>query len=182
MNGSPKPKEKGRWYQFGLRTLLVFILVAGVGFGWLGVRVQQSRKHQAAVAKLQESGATITFDNDGWAKTVEFPSSELTEQASVRDAALVPLKDLPKLQELTLGQTRITDVGLQHLARLKNLKVLDLSTGFDQDLVFPDVTDAGLESLKKLANLRTLVLKGTRVTDEGVKEFQRALPNCKVYH
>ncbi|MBC8872532.1 MAG: hypothetical protein H8E44_24120 [Planctomycetes bacterium] len=172
MNDSLRPGKKRRWYQFGLRTLLVLILVAGVGLGWLGVKVQQTRKHRAAVAKLQESGVTITFDDDGWAKTIDFPNSELTADAPVLDVAIVPLKDLPKLDELTLEQTRITDVGLEHLAGLKNLRVLDLSAGFDQDLVFPDITDAGLAHLRDLTDLKELNLANTRVSDAGLEHLK----------
>ena len=42
------------------------------------------------------------------------------------------------------------------------------------------VTDAGLASLKGLRQLQTLVLKGTRVTDAGVADLQKALPQLKI--
>jgi hypothetical protein len=42
------------------------------------------------------------------------------------------------------------------------------------------VTDAGLEHIKGLTRLRNLSLKDTRVSDEGVKELQEALPNCEI--
>jgi len=35
MNDSDPPKPKRRWYRFSLRTLLLFLLVAGIGFGWV---------------------------------------------------------------------------------------------------------------------------------------------------
>ncbi|MGD0899850.1 MAG: hypothetical protein ABR915_18615 [Thermoguttaceae bacterium] len=41
-------------------------------------------------------------------------------------------------------------------------------------------TDAVLEHLKGLAKLQRLYLDGTKVTDEGVKKLQEALPNCKI--
>jgi hypothetical protein len=37
-----------------------------------------------------------------------------------------------------------------------------------------------LVHLKGLTNLKQLVLKGTKVTDAGVAELQKALPNCKI--
>ncbi len=42
------------------------------------------------------------------------------------------------------------------------------------------VTDRGLEHLKGLTRLRRLVLINTQVTDEGIKKFQQALPNCQI--
>ena len=72
-----------------------------------------------------------------------------------------------------MHSTGVTDAGLKELATLKNLTTLDLSnTG---------VTDAGLKELAPLKNLTTLNLGGfTRVTDEGIKELQKALPKCKI--
>ena len=45
-------KPKRRWFQFGLRTLLLAMLVAGVGFGWLGRELQLARNRRAAVVEL----------------------------------------------------------------------------------------------------------------------------------
>lgn len=39
------------------------------------------------------------------------------------------------------------------------------------------VTDAGLEHLRGLMQLRFLDLRGTQVTEAGVRELERALPN-----
>ena len=42
------------------------------------------------------------------------------------------------------------------------------------------VTDAGLEQLKGLKHLRSLYLWQTKVTPEGVKALQAALPGCDI--
>jgi len=42
------------------------------------------------------------------------------------------------------------------------------------------VTDAGLKELGVLKGLRALVLFDTKVTDAGVADFKRALPDCKI--
>jgi hypothetical protein len=44
------------------------------------------------------------------------------------------------------------------------------------------VADTGLEHLEGLGQLQWLSLRGTQVTDEGVKKLQQALPNCKIDH
>jgi len=42
------------------------------------------------------------------------------------------------------------------------------------------VTDAGLEHLASLQRLGVLSLGHTRVTGEGVKKLQAALPHCQI--
>ncbi len=42
------------------------------------------------------------------------------------------------------------------------------------------VNDAGLKELAALKGLMSLTLTGTKVTDAGVKDFQKVVPNCKV--
>ena len=42
------------------------------------------------------------------------------------------------------------------------------------------MTDAGLKQLAGLKELKLLFLQGTKVTDAGVAELQKALPGCNV--
>ena len=44
----------------------------------------------------------------------------------------------------------------------------------------PQMTDDGLEHLKGLTNLKLLFLEETKVTDAGVAELQKSLPDCKI--
>jgi hypothetical protein len=48
------------------------------------------------------------------------------------------------------------------------------------DLGFTKITDTGLANLKAFTQLKTLNLIETKVTDEGVKKLQQALPNCHI--
>ena len=38
------PKHKRRWFQFSLRTLLIFTLICAVGSVWVARRIEQKRK------------------------------------------------------------------------------------------------------------------------------------------
>lgn len=87
--------------------------------------------------------------------------------------------DLPILAQcqnlwfIDLGATKVTDAGLTHVARMTFLQGLGLSNNVQ-------VTDAGLEHLREMSSLRTLDLRGTKVTETGVKQLAAALPLCKI--
>ncbi len=67
----------------------------------------------------------------------------------------------------------LTDAGVKHLARIKNLRKLDLSNTL--------VTDVGLKYLAGLKNFQLLVLaRIDNVTDAGVAELPKALPKLKI--
>ena len=44
------------------------------------------------------------------------------------------------------------------------------------------VTDAGLAHLRSLPKLRVLWVKDTRISDEGIRKLQQALPDCEIQH
>jgi hypothetical protein len=114
----------------------------------------------------------------------------------VADAGLEHLKGLTALQHLGLSHTQVTDAGLEHLKGLTQLQYLALpSKVTDAGLVHlkgltalqglylwdTAVTDTGLEHLKGLTALRELDLKGTKVTEAGVDQLKKSLPNAKVW-
>ena len=104
----------------------------------------------------------------------------------VTDAGLAHLLPL-KLRRLNLYGLRITDEGIAQLTRMKSLRHLNL--------IRTDVTDEGLTRLSSLRNLETLALREaapvmmgpgplskTKVTFDGVREFQRALPGVTIQY
>ena len=62
------------------------------------------------------------------------------QEAGISDDQLQALVELP-LRELILNKNPITDVGLQHLERMKNLKTLGITD--------TEVTSAGVKKLKQ---------------------------------
>ena len=44
------------------------------------------------------------------------------------------------------------------------------------------VTDAGLLQLRALKNLESLRLNDTDVTENGIEELRKELPDCKISH
>ncbi len=181
-------KPKLRWYQFSLRTLLVFVTCSAFVFAWLGVRLQQARlreqraKEQAEiVAKLGRLSPYASYDaNTGYVNNLFLKAppdgeigdelaylKELPELAAldlvrtkVADAALVHLKALPALRDLNLQGANVSDAGLVHVGQIATLTNLDLRG--------TKVTDAGIAHLKGLVNLWQLDLAETHVTDVGL--------------
>jgi len=201
------PKPKRRWYQFSLKTLLVVMLLSCFGFAWIGWRMQQARENRERVAasekEIEKTVAAIAnsggmafsgneerrpqtwleelFDDPGDAddpvrvlKVTTVIFQFYAQGGKVTDAELKQLlKGLENLEDLDLYRTNITDAGLEHVKGLKHLRYLNLHWQ-------KKVTDAGLEHLKGLESLQHLDLRGTKVTDGGVENLQRALPNCKI--
>jgi hypothetical protein len=52
-------RSKRRWLRFGLRTLLVCVLLAGLIFGWLARELQRVRERVAVVAELDRVGVYV---------------------------------------------------------------------------------------------------------------------------
>jgi len=85
------------------------------------------------------------------------------------DAALEKIcRENPELVELTLGGTKITDVGLAHLPLLAKLKKIRLSNTV--------ITDAGMNALAKCERLEDIDVSQTKISD--VAEL-RVLPRLK---
>jgi hypothetical protein len=109
--------------------------------------------------------------NDLLARPVKVPRlnvlDPVIEANQMTDAMLERISDLEHVVSLRLSNSKaLTDEGIKHLARMPQLRHLDLTqTG---------VTDRGLEVLRHLPNLESLSLVFTRVTDDGIEHVR----NC----
>lgn len=85
----------------------------------------------------------------------------------ITDNGLVHLRAIP-VEALYLNATRISDAGLDHLAGLHSVKILDLSN--------TSLTNAGVAKLRPLIGVTWLLLSGTAITDAAIEDFA-AMPN-----
>src|SRR5262245_47215031 len=46
-------KPKRRWFRYSFRTLLVFVIIANAGFGWLGVQVRQRQGQREVIETIE---------------------------------------------------------------------------------------------------------------------------------
>jgi len=80
----------------------------------------------------------------------------------VHDHAMAVLEDLTTLRRLELHELfSLSDAGMEHLAHLQNLEILDIWE--------TPITDQSLEIIAQLPALRTLMLGTTNVTDAGLE-------------
>jgi hypothetical protein len=99
----------------------------------------------------------------------------LRAATQVGDAGLRHLAKLTELRQLQLDGTKVTDAGVKNLAGLTNLEE---SLG----LMGTGVTDAGLVHLRSFKKLRSLDLRNTQVTAAGAGELSRALPKTTILY
>ena len=165
MNETSKP-HRLRWFQFSLRSLILVMLLACIGMSWVGVKMQKARRQKEAVEEIKKLGGEVRYYYHGkiinWAQ----PSNPMWLRTVFGDDCFA------NVDHVGLGNTNVTDEGVEHLKGLNQLETLWLNN--------TQVTDAGLERLKGLAQLQWLSLNSTKVTDEGVKKLRQALPNCQI--
>ncbi len=146
-----------------------------------------------AIAKLRASGGLVLeiAQNDN-----RLDVSFLSAQGKVTDEVVAPVQFIPRLANLNLRgtditdaglpavgkatslvrlhleKTKVTDAGLAHLKPLANLEYLNVYG--------TEITDAGIAHLESLSKLKTIYLWQTKVTDAGVMKLQQALPMLKI--
>jgi hypothetical protein len=87
-------------------------------------------------------------------------SLRLSNSKTLSDEGIRHLARMPQLRELDLSQTAVTDRGLEVLRHLPNLESLSL--------VFTRVTDAGLEHARDCHSLRRINLMWTNTGDGSI--------------
>jgi hypothetical protein len=135
-------------------------------------------------------------------KDLDFAGGMAVEDAAITDDGIEALAKLalPKLDSLDLGyNTKITNAGLVHVAKIETLSMLLLPacpniTGAGLEhligmkrLVYLDlrgcqgITDDALQTLASKPDLEQLQLGGCRkVTERGVAQLQVSLPNLRI--
>lgn len=192
---SSKPNQKLRWYQFSLRSLLIFVTLIAVLCSWFAVQMQHAERQREAVEVIRKKRLGVWYNYHG--RVLETSLNSKAEPPGpawlykllgvdlfyhveyvflrgeeVTNEDLEYFKELNQVAELDLGETRITDEGLEQIKGLKHLKILFLNN--------TKITDAGLKHLEGLHELRRLDVPGTRVTQAGIDQLKKSLPNVEI--
>jgi serine/threonine protein kinase/Leucine-rich repeat (LRR) protein len=91
---------------------------------------------------------------------------------AIRGPGLLHLRELSELTELRIGCPDLTQTFLVDLAGLKKLDRLSLTGS--------SFSDEGVAHLAPLTQLKELDLRGTQVTNAGVKKLHTSLPKCRI--
>lgn len=128
----------------------------------------------------------------------QMPYLESVVATGADDAVVASLSTVPQLSVLDLFESRVTDASIKDIQQLVNLRALCIS-GKElkisnaavgrleslhnlERLVLrsPLLDDGAIPALARLRQLRRLDLVFTRVTQKGVKELQKQLPECQI--
>lgn len=190
----PPTEHKLRWYQFSLRSLLIFVFLVAVLFSWVAVKREKARQRSLAFKRLSQLGVfefayTYPYSEEKnkepfyllgeseYSRIVGFHFDRDPELYSpnqdpqVTDNDLKILELFPEIEVVNLHNCRkITDEGLVYLRQLPQLRELNLSE--------TNISDSGLEYIKQISGLQKLNLQHTSISESGINDLRRLLPNC----
>ena len=128
-----------------------------------------------SIERLYLSGAKITGKGLEWLNGLPKLRVLYLAESSITDAGLDGIEGL-RVEELNLDWTGLSDLGVVKLTQLPKLRRLSLR--------FTAVTDAGLRHLGRNRELSFVDVSGTKVTEGGVRDLVRELPNvfCQFGH
>jgi hypothetical protein len=171
------PILRRRWYQFSLRTVLIFTVVVAVACALVGRRIERKRRERGTIEAITGAGGTVVFDyqlanrnvvplGPAWLRSLfgEQFFSEVVEIKSAR-ADLRHLDEMPRLTTLLLSGQSIHDDDLAQIHDLPQLVSLSLAG--------TPVTDAGIARLHRLPKLTVLTLMDTKITDRALATIKR---------
>jgi hypothetical protein len=165
------------------------------------VSMRESRIESRAIEKLREAGVTVWLNDFGQSSSAAYRPNGVWRQPesrslnwydrfsifnqSVRRADMVsivefegevaelePLTKLRYVESLSYVNASVESDLVDILLRLPSLRHLNLSD--------TDVGDEDLEQLQTKNSLTYINIMGSKVTPEGVREFQALRPDCKL--
>jgi hypothetical protein len=157
-------KQKRRWHQFSLRTLLIFVTVVAVACSWLTVKMEQAKKQRAEVERINNLSANIyySFQCNGDGKPIE-------------DAVIL----LPNgnTEVIECPESRIPSwlpdqFGVDFFYKVSSIRVYS-----DNDVEALGKTDIG-KQLKYL--IFHAKIEETRTDEKIEHRIHEILPNCRI--
>jgi hypothetical protein len=161
---SPKvdpPKRKRRWFQFSLRSLMIFMTLAAGLCGWLAMRIERAKQQHEAVSAFLRSHGELTYDYQYDAQGNFLPNATPPALQWLRELTTVDL--LSSVKSIRFFHAD-TNVDLELFAGMTQAESVLLSG--------PEVTDACLAHLRGMTQLKDLSLESAAVTDAGLAQLK----------
>lgn len=153
-------KSTGRWHQFTLRALLVFVAICALGCGWMAVELRKAHRRYQVYQQIQDDLYTTNHGEFPW--------------YSAWLHRMVGTKECYNPDFLVFNNFgSVNDNTMEMIGQLDTLEQLWLNGDIT-------ITDAGLEHLKRLTRLRDLSLADAPVTAEAVERLRDTLPDCEI--
>lgn len=169
-----------RWFQFSLRTFLLVAMLVGLGGAWVGMQLQQKRRHESVVNTILKAGGAVDFSDTG-----ELPAWKewLYGSYAVKPVKLT-LSKQPQGHAFAWIGVAFEPEKLHWEDGVNSDSILSQTQGMnliDLNLDLSNVTDAGLSQLQGMTDLEQLSLMNTQITDAGLTHL-KGLNRLKSLH
>jgi hypothetical protein len=126
------PRPKRRWFQFSLRSLMLFVLCCAIACSWYTTRAVKQREAARAISAI--NGCAVGYDCDFGDNFVPLP--DVADFAPMRQETWIDsVFDRDFVYRVVVAQVPIAQVeeATPHLARLPHLKVVYISRNCSED-------------------------------------------------
>jgi len=195
-NEGPRPRGR-RWKSISLRAFLLLVVLLAFALGWI---TNRARARRDAVTLVERLGGRVVYDYE-WdvGSNILFPENAepdtprwLIEALGIDffhhvtwlriegeqfgDEELKAIDPLDRIQTMGIVQTAITNEGVAHVSRRRNVRGLFLGGNH--------IDDAGIDRLRleELPMLEVLEIRGTRVSPKKIAEIEARYPNLMLIH
>ncbi len=169
------PKPRRRWYQYGLRTLMLLMLAVCLFCGWIGYLTKVYQGRASTLKRIADLGGSYEVVPKGPAWLRRIIGEDYVHVAKVRFSEKyfmpsLPLGRLPTPSPMP-EPVFITAEDCKQLARLAGMAELDIAGCM--------IDSAGLPHLAQLHDLVKLTLRGVAFTEPTTTLVLHHMPRLK---
>lgn len=152
-------KPKRRWLSFGLRGLLILVLLLSLPMGWIARDVYRAQRESEVVAAIEKAGGYASYnyhENVMWAEPPE-PSGPWILRKLFGEHIHSYVTDVAGMEPEQFNTV------VPMLAACRRLESLELPVG--------ELSDESIDTITQMPRLKDLVLFGTSVSPEQMQEL-----------
>jgi hypothetical protein len=175
-------RPKLRWYQFSLRSLLIFVSLFAVACSWFAVKMEQARKQRLGVAEIIKLGGAVIYG---------FCDRYPEDGSKPNVLVLLPngcwrIERNPEPRVRSWLRNLFGDDFFDYVVSLhvSNAKMLDAVENLEHctDLTLNGIAidDDVAARLEKLIQLRTLYIFNPQNDSHAIDRLRKRMPECKI--